>query len=77
MAHQPSDLIPTARHLPLPYAMGYDMNVERLLEEKQEFLRRAVAEDWIVVFVHDPDVPAARIRVDERGHYAVREVVEV
>ena len=73
----PSDLIPTSRHLPVPYAMGYDMNVERLLEEKQEFLRRAVAEDWIVVFVHDPDVPAARIRVDERGHYAVREVVEV
>ena len=73
----PSDLVPTSRHLPLPYAMGYDMNVERLLEEKQEFLRRAVAEDWIVVFVHDPDVPAARIRVDERGHYAVREVVEV
>ena len=71
----PSDLVPTSRHLPLPYAMGYDMNVERLLEEKAEFLRRAVAGDWIVVFVHDPEVPAARIRVDERGHYAVREAV--
>ena len=73
----PSDLIPTSRHLPLPYAMGYDMCVEKLLEEKEEFLRRAVAEDWIVVFVHDPDVPAARIKVDDRGHYAVREVVEL
>lgn len=73
----PSDLVPTSRHLPLPYAMGYDMNVEKLLEEKQEFLRRAVAEDWIVVFVHDPDVAAARIKLDERGHYAVREVVEI
>ena len=73
----PSDLIPTSRHLPLPYAMGYDMNVEKLLEEKAAFLSRAVAEDWIVVFVHDPDVPAARIKVDERGHYAVREIVEL
>jgi glyoxylase-like metal-dependent hydrolase (beta-lactamase superfamily II) len=73
----PSDLIPTSRHLPLPYAMGYDMNVEQLLVEKQEFLRRAVAGDWIVVFVHDPDVPAARIKVDGRGHYAVREAVEL
>ena len=73
----PSDLIPTSRHLPLPYAMGYDMNVEKLLEEKHEFLRRAVAEDWIVVFVHDPDIPAARIKLDDRGHYAVREVVEI
>ena len=57
--------------------MGYDMHVELLLEEKAEFLRRAVAGDWIVVFVHDPDVPAARIKVDERGHYAVREAVEL
>jgi len=73
----PSDLIPTSRHLPVPYAMGYDMHVELLLEEKAEFLRRAVAGDWIVVFVHDPDVPAARIKVDERGHYAVREAVEL
>jgi len=73
----PSDLIPTSRHLPIPYAMGYDMHVEQLLEEKAEFLRRAVAEDWIVVFVHDSDVPAARVKVDERGHYAVREAVEL
>ena len=73
----PSDLIPTAHHLPLPYAMGYDMCVEKLLEEKEDFLRRAVAGDWIVVFVHDPDIPAARIGIDERGHYAVREVVGI
>jgi glyoxylase-like metal-dependent hydrolase (beta-lactamase superfamily II) len=73
----PSDLIPTSRHLPIPYAMGYDLHVELLLEEKAELLRRAVAEDWIVVFVHDPDIPAARIKIDERGHYAVREAVEL
>lgn len=73
----PSDLIPTSRHLPIPYVMGYDMHVELLLEEKTELLRRAVAGDWIVVFVHDPDVPAARIKVDARGHYAVREAVKL
>jgi glyoxylase-like metal-dependent hydrolase (beta-lactamase superfamily II) len=73
----PSDLIPTSRHLPIPYVMGYDMHVELLLEEKTELLRRAVAEDGIVVFVHDPDIPAARIKVDERGHFAVREAVEL
>ncbi len=71
----PSDLVPTARHLPLPYAMGYDMAVETLLLEKDAFLRRAVEEDWIVVFVHDPEIPAATVRVDDRGHYAVREAV--
>jgi glyoxylase-like metal-dependent hydrolase (beta-lactamase superfamily II) len=73
----PSDLVPTSRHLPVPYAMGYDMHVERLVAEKAAFLRRAVEEDWIVVFVHDAEVPAARIRLDEKGHYAVREAVRL
>ncbi|MGD0781498.1 MAG: MBL fold metallo-hydrolase [Candidatus Aminicenantales bacterium] len=71
----PSDMIPTSRHLPLPYAMGYDICVERLMEEKEALLRKAVENDWILVFVHDPDVPAATIKIDERGHFAVREPV--
>ncbi len=71
----PSDMIPTSRHLPLPFTMGYDMCVERLMAEKEALLRRAVENDWILVFVHDPDVPAARVKIDERGHYAVREPV--
>ena len=71
----PSDMIPTSRHVPLPYTMGYDMCVETLLAEKEDFLRRAVEEDWLVVFEHDPDVPAARLKIDARGHFAVREVV--
>jgi glyoxylase-like metal-dependent hydrolase (beta-lactamase superfamily II) len=71
----PSDMIPTSRHLPLPYAMGYDICVERLMDEKEVLLRKAVENDWILVFVHDPDVPAATIKIDERGHFAVREPV--
>jgi glyoxylase-like metal-dependent hydrolase (beta-lactamase superfamily II) len=71
----PSDMIPTSRHLPLPFTMGYDICVERLMAEKDDLLRRAVENDWILVFVHDPDVAAARVKIDERGHYAVREAV--
>lgn len=71
----PSDLIPTSRHLPLPYAMGYDMFVQTLLEEKAQFLDRAVKEDWVVVFEHDPTLAAARIGLNSRGHYSVREEV--
>ena len=71
----PSDMIPTSRHLPLPFTMGYDICVERLMAEKEALLKRAAENDWILVFVHDPDMPAARIKTDERGHYAVREPV--
>jgi glyoxylase-like metal-dependent hydrolase (beta-lactamase superfamily II) len=69
----PSDLVPTSRHLPLPYTMGYDMAAETLLEEKESFLSRAVAANWIVVFVHDPDVPAGRVCLDEKGRFALKE----
>ncbi len=73
----PDDLIPTSHHLQLPYSMGYDMSAGVLLKEKEEFLKRAVAGDWIVVFEHDPDIPAARLTVGEKGRFEIREVVEV
>ena len=34
----PSDMIPYSHHLALPYTMGYDINAEKLLEEKADFL---------------------------------------
>jgi glyoxylase-like metal-dependent hydrolase (beta-lactamase superfamily II) len=69
----PSDLIPTSHHLPLPFTMGYDMSAETLLREKADFLERALAERWIVVFVHDPDIPAGRVIIDDKGRYALGE----
>jgi len=71
----PSDLIPTARHIPLAYTMGYDMCAETLLAEKEDFLQRAVKGNWVVVFAHDPDIPAAKVKIDEKGRFVVGEVV--
>jgi glyoxylase-like metal-dependent hydrolase (beta-lactamase superfamily II) len=71
----PSDLVPTSRHLPLAYSMGYDISAETLLREKEDFLSRAVAGRWIVVFVHDPDVPAGRVKIDDKGRYGLEEPV--
>jgi len=73
----PSDLIPFSHHVALPCTMGYDINLERLLVDKEEFLDRALAGDWIVVFEHDPDVPAARLKRDDNGHVSVREPVSL
>lgn len=71
----PSDLIPTSHHLPLPYSMGYDMSAETLLREKKDFLDRAVAGQWVLVFVHDPDVPAGRVKIDDNVRYGLAEQV--
>ena len=72
----PADLIPTSKHLPVPYVMGYDMCAERSMEEKRSFLEQAVAGRWIVVFEHDPDLAAARLAFDERGRAIVGERIE-
>jgi glyoxylase-like metal-dependent hydrolase (beta-lactamase superfamily II) len=73
----PSDMIPFSHHLALPYTMGYDINAEKLLAEKEDFLARAVAGDWTVVFEHDPDVPAARLKKDARGRVSVSSPVDL
>lgn len=71
----PSDMVPTSRHLPLPYLMSYDISAETLLDEKDGFLSRAVADRWVVVFGHDPDLAAVRVTRDEKGHYALEEEI--
>ncbi|MCB0319351.1 MAG: MBL fold metallo-hydrolase [Bdellovibrionales bacterium] len=71
----PSDLIPTSHHLPLPYHMGYDMCAETVLKEKEAFLNYAIEKNAIVIFEHDPEVPAVRIGKNPKGHYDIHEKV--
>jgi glyoxylase-like metal-dependent hydrolase (beta-lactamase superfamily II) len=73
----PADMIPTSKHLPIPFVMGYDMCAERAMEEKRKFLEEAVAGAWIVVFEHDPELAGARIKFDERGRPTIAETIEL
>ena len=56
-----ADLLPTRHHISLPWIMAYDLFPLQTLETKRHWLSRMVAEKWIVVFGHDPDVPAATL----------------
>jgi glyoxylase-like metal-dependent hydrolase (beta-lactamase superfamily II) len=73
----PSDLIPTASHIHLPWIMGYDRCAQTTFEEKEAFLNRAVDEEWVVVFEHDPTTAAATIKRDDRGRCVIDQVVDV
>jgi glyoxylase-like metal-dependent hydrolase (beta-lactamase superfamily II) len=62
----PSDLVPTAAHLPYPYIMGFDVYPLTTLETRKRILPRAAAEGWIVVFVHEPVTPVGTL-LEEAG----------
>jgi glyoxylase-like metal-dependent hydrolase (beta-lactamase superfamily II) len=57
-----SDLIPTRHHLPLPWIIAYDLYPLTTLETKRKWLGEFVKDGWIVVFGHDPDLPAGTLR---------------
>ena len=68
------DLIPTVSHLPLPYIMGYDLDPMQTLDTKRWVLDRAFAEDWLLIFEHDPLIQAGHLRRDTEGRYVLEEV---
>jgi len=66
-----ADLVPTTAHLPLPWIMGYDVEPLVTLETKRRILKRAVDEDWLVVFEHDAVTAWSKIQNDGKS-YGVR-----
>jgi len=68
------DLIPTVSHLPLAYIMGYDLYPLQTLETKRWVLDRALSENWLLVFEHDPRVLMGRVRKDIEGKFYLEEV---
>lgn len=73
----PSEMIPTAHHIGVPWIMGYDLCAETTLKEKAGFLDAAIAGDWIVFFGHDADTAAVKLARDERGRCVAKEEVSI
>jgi len=56
-----ADVCPTSAHLPLPWIMGYDLEPLVTLESKRGLWKRALEEDWLLVFEHDPRTPWGKL----------------
>lgn len=56
-----ADLFPTRHHLPLPWIMAYDLYPLQTLETKRKWIKSILRDGSIVVFGHDPEVPAATL----------------
>jgi glyoxylase-like metal-dependent hydrolase (beta-lactamase superfamily II) len=62
-----SDLIPTSSHIPIPWIMAYDNNPLSTMNEKHRILPRAVQEEWILFFEHDPNSAAGKVVFTDKG----------
>ena len=62
-----ADLVPTSAHLPLPWIMGYDLEPLVTLETRRRLYQRAEADQWLLVFEHDPAVVAGRLGKEGKG----------
>lgn len=72
----PVDICPTSRHLSSLWCLAYDENLLQTRRCKSELLGRAVDEDWLVVFDHDPDTVAARLVREPRKEFTVAEALQ-
>jgi glyoxylase-like metal-dependent hydrolase (beta-lactamase superfamily II) len=61
------DLIPTAAHIPLIWNMSYDIESLKTIDEKENLLKSALAENWILVFQHDKDVECCTLEMTPKG----------
>lgn len=64
-----ADIIPTAAHLSPPWVMGYDHFPLDTCDVKHEWLGRAAAEKWLVVFDHENGTPWGYV-TEERGRFS-------
>jgi glyoxylase-like metal-dependent hydrolase (beta-lactamase superfamily II) len=61
----PTDLVPTASHLPLPYIMGYDLFPVGTLEAKRRVLKDAAERGSTLLFYHDANTPLGKIKLEK------------
>lgn len=67
------DVCPTQHHLRMVFQTSYDTFPLDTRAWKRHWLPRLAAENGVLLFDHDPDLFAARIRADDRTEFAVVE----
>ena len=51
-----SDLVPTSWHLEPTWLMAYDLFPLETIENKKKYYEKAVPEQWLTIFTHDPEI---------------------
>lgn len=65
-----SDLIPTSAHVEVNWVMGFDLYPLETIESRKRYYSRAIPENWLSMYTHDPNIPWSYLEKDERGKIA-------
>ena len=68
-----SDLIPTSAHLDLNWIMAFDLYPLETIASRKHYYDRALTEQWLTMFTHDPLIPWAYLEKDEKGKIITRQ----
>ena len=63
------DLVPTRHHVHPVTIMAFDLYPRKTFKVRQQVLKRAANEGWLVVWPHDPAQYWGYIRIDDRGEF--------
>lgn len=67
------DLCPSAAHLRRLWSLAYDLYPLETRREKPRQLAAAVQRGSVVLWCHDPQYAASKLRIDARGEFALAE----
>ncbi|MBL7826733.1 MAG: MBL fold metallo-hydrolase [Saprospiraceae bacterium] len=62
-----ADTLPSQWHVGMPYVMAYDIRPLQTLKEKAVLLKKAVRNQYIMFFEHDPVAEACTLELDTNG----------
>lgn len=62
-----ADLLPSHAHVPLAWVMGYDTRPLLTLSEKDKFFKKAIENDYTLLFEHDAVYECGNLKLTERG----------
>ena len=65
------DMVPMSAHAGLSYIMSYDLYPLETLANKKTYFDNAIAEDWIVAFVHDTQLFFGKIRKKDNKYACI------
>ncbi|MCB9251560.1 MAG: MBL fold metallo-hydrolase [Flavobacteriales bacterium] len=62
-----ADMIPSSGHIPINFIMSYDIRPLQVMEEKEDFLKKAAEENLLLFFEHDLNIECAEVHSTEKG----------